>query len=107
VIHKSSLWVVCSQPFFALVSKSFCKCKFNGCVILPILVLKLDLVSVNRAEILLRLLISRCAETLVVLNFEGFNVLVARPLLILRYREESRNIISALAHLDDRSDELL
>lgn len=61
---------------------------------------------VNRAKVLLGLLVSRCAEPFVVLDFEGFHVLALRPRLILWYREECRHIFGALAYLDDWSDEL-
>lgn len=93
MIHKSCDWIVRLEPLLTFVSKLFGKSKLNSLIVLIILILKLDLVSVNRLKVFLSFLSRGCTQSFVIFNLEWFQVFSFRPVFVLRNCKESFNYL--------------
>mmetsp|Transcript_53685 Transcript_53685/g.174598 ORF Transcript_53685/g.174598 Transcript_53685/m.174598 type:complete len:732 (+) Transcript_53685:776-2971(+) len=107
VIHEGALLVVV-HPRLSVVRARFAECHVDHLAILLRLPLEVQAVLLHGREVLFSLGRGAGSETLVVLDVPTpSQIVLLLPSLILGLREEGDRILSTLADLDDRGDELL
>ena len=107
VVH-CEVHIVVFKPLLALLCLALVEAEVDSFVIFSAFVAEYDLVSFKGSEILLRLLVSRCSQTLVILNLPPFRA----PTDLLHPAQKVLDTVKAVARtaaggLDDGCDETL